>query len=898
MYGIRNFKCVQTFYIDTASVKNSDIVAITSLDLFFKNKVSTNNTVGILKPGICVFLCPTNSNGIPLIKDAILNSRIRKEYDDINISSDASVATKFSFDKPVLIKTNTFYGIIIVPDESPNHYDLWSAKIDNNEYIVGTLERITNRNNQYIGTYFDYFDSDNLSTARPLNNVDLKFKIYCAKYNFQQTLQDGFRTSIIYPSESYEFITYDIKTSNNIINAEKFVEVYQNSVIQPFTVSVIENNDMVYTTNGNFNSIYNSSSNEKQYMILFNGSQKNIREIANIVSNTAIKLVDPVTFSNNNTTFSKAPVAIIQSFENTTLFGKSEKLLLLVNSNANSQLRFTNNVIENIIINNGGSNYSNSDLLIIYGGNPNGSNSELNATATLTVNSTGGITNTFMISKGIGFLSVPQYMITNSTGGSSNGSNANLSFEVGSTLITENNVIFANTTLVNIPINSIKAGAGSLYVPKGTNYDLKISNIYYGNGNNIVDIFISNGGISYANNERFIVTGSPTGSGASGYIQTDSTGKIVDFVMQSGGNNYSTNTTINIITSSGTGVNAEAILGLYKNNTVLANSDYYERYIDTFNRHNLKNSNIPQILSRSYEVLSNNITYTTITGQNINTNSSSILEMIVTSNNEYVAPVISGGEVFMLCEKYTINNTYRNEHLGDGDAISKHISRKINFAEDRTAEDLRVYLRAYRPVNSDIKVFARLHNTKDPEPFDDKNWTLLEQKTNIDVFSDQYNENSYIEYEYGLYPYPNSQFTSTGVVTTSLSSSTITGSNTNFQTGSNTLSSGDLIKIYSPLFPNNYMVAVVNSIASNTSLTINTPISNNNLVGSGFKIDKLEYKNQGFNNWLNGNTLRYYNSTMSEFDGFNTFSIKIVFLSTDGINVPKIDDTRGIGVTA
>ena len=47
-------------------------------------------------------------------------------------------------------------------------------------------------------------------------------------------------------------------------------------------------------------------------------------------------------------------------------------------------------------------------------------------------------------------------------------------------------------------------------------------------------------------------------------------------------------------------------------------------------------------------------------------------------------------------------------------------------ANNKFAEDLLVFLTAYRPANTDIKVFARIHNSDDPEAFDDKDWTMLE----------------------------------------------------------------------------------------------------------------------------------------------------------------------------
>jgi len=77
----------------------------------------------------------------------------------------------------------------------------------------------------------------------------------------------------------------------------------------------------------------------------------------------------------------------------------------------------------------------------------------------------------------------------------------------------------------------------------------------------------------------------------------------------------------------------------------------------------------------------------------------------------------------------------------------------------------------------------------------------------------------------------------------------------------------------------------------------NSPITNNNLLGVSLKIDKLEYKHQAFNNIMNDNVVRYYNSSMMEFDAYNNMQVKVVMLSSVPNKIPRIDDIRAVRVS-
>lgn len=288
-------------------------------------------------------------------------------------------------------------------------------------------------------------------------------------------------------------------------------------------------------------------------------------------------------------------------------------------------------------------------------------------------------------------------------------------------------------------------------------------------------------------------------------------------------------------------------------------------------------------------------------------NESSRLKYTIITTNDYTTPQIDYNATDVFFTRYLINNDYTNEHTKYGAAFSKHITKKINFANGRQAEDILVYLQAYKPAGTDLKVYAKLFNSQDSDYFDDKDWTLLKETSGNRV-SSLTNLSDFVEYTYGLYDYSDPTFnvasgwssttTAGGVVAVSGGSTTLTGTGTDFSTD---LQSGDLIKIYPSLFPEKYVIGSVYTTTSATTLTLNTPISSTEAtyLGSfGLKVQKLNSKYQAFVNKTNSNTVRYFNSNMTLFDKYDTFAIKIVFLSESQFIIPKVANIRAVGVSA
>jgi hypothetical protein len=100
-----------------------------------------------------------------------------------------------------------------------------------------------------------------------------------------------------------------------------------------------------------------------------------------------------------------------------------------------------------------------------------------------------------------------------------------------------------------------------------------------------------------------------------------------------------------------------------------------------------------------------------------------------------------------------------------GPIQAKHISRSVTLAEGFNAGDLRVFLTAYKPIGTDINVYYKVKAADDPEPFANKGYVLMNQKTRANTFSSINNFNDSIEYEFEPFDTLNSISYSTSTTT-------------------------------------------------------------------------------------------------------------------------------------
>lgn len=282
------------------------------------------------------------------------------------------------------------------------------------------------------------------------------------------------------------------------------------------------------------------------------------------------------------------------------------------------------------------------------------------------------------------------------------------------------------------------------------------------------------------------------------------------------------------------------------------------------------------------------------------------IQVNVDANSVFSVPYINTGQLDFYFYQNDINETttetrtvglvpilnYDTEVGKNGLGKSKYISKKISFAADKYAEDIVAYVQAYRPAGSEINVYAKIHNTIDSETFDDKAWTPLELKNNTDKFSSD-DPNDMYEYTYGFPQYPDIQYALSGSFTTGNASNNYILTSTN---QSAILTTGDLVRVYDPLFPETHEVFPVAS-ANTTAITMFKNITNINLVSKDVQVEKLKYNNVAWNNIANDNTVRYVSSSQVEFDRYTSMQIKIVLLSSSTHIIPKVEQLQVIGVS-
>jgi hypothetical protein len=296
------------------------------------------------------------------------------------------------------------------------------------------------------------------------------------------------------------------------------------------------------------------------------------------------------------------------------------------------------------------------------------------------------------------------------------------------------------------------------------------------------------------------------------------------------------------------------------------------------------------LLSRSNEVTLGN----TMTMQPSNC---SILTINLASSGDFIQPgLTSWATIPVYFTRYYINNDYTHENTSYGNAISKEISAQITLASGQFAEDVVAYINGYRPIGTDFKVFTKFYNSEDPDAFEDKDWTLLQINSGSDKYSSLTNKNDFIEYGYILPSCPNTDFTYSGFMTLNSGQTNVTSTTTSFAAN---VAIGDLVKIYSPLFPNtNFMVAGVTAVVNSSVITIDQSTTNNSIWGSGLLLDHLGYPRQAFKNNQNGNILRYYDTNFAFHDTYNSFALKIVFLSQTLTTLPYLSSVRCVAVSA
>jgi hypothetical protein len=159
------------------------------------------------------------------------------------------------------------------------------------------------------------------------------------------------------------------------------------------------------------------------------------------------------------------------------------------------------------------------------------------------------------------------------------------------------------------------------------------------------------------------------------------------------------------------------------------------------------------VLSRSVE------SNTSASSSGMNAARSFEVKGVITSTNRLASPVLDVRRVSTTTIENLINS---NTAIGSsedyvkfgGDAKTRYITRKVTLADGQDAEDIFVYLSAYKPATAAIYVYYKVLHREDSDTFLDARWITMTQNTASTIISDAENTGDFKEFIYNVPNYP------------------------------------------------------------------------------------------------------------------------------------------------
>lgn len=131
------------------------------------------------------------------------------------------------------------------------------------------------------------------------------------------------------------------------------------------------------------------------------------------------------------------------------------------------------------------------------------------------------------------------------------------------------------------------------------------------------------------------------------------------------------------------------------------------------------------------------------------TNSSLIIKATLQTENDYTSPIIDLDDNNVVIIRNIINNSTTNEHTNNGSAKARYISKIVTLEDGMEAEDLKVYVNAYKPAKTELHVYAKIWADGDPQRFEDKVWSKLTYE-NPAAVRNANKPDEYLEYVYSF----------------------------------------------------------------------------------------------------------------------------------------------------
>lgn len=812
-----------------------DAVFVTGVDLFFRSKPS------LATQGIEVQIRET-LNGIPQARQLPYASKILP-ISSILTSTNASVSTRFTFDTPVMLRTNEAFAIAVIPVGGVSDYVIWTARRDDPDVSSGIGVVLPNN----VG---NLFAPSNDLTYTMIDNQALKFSLITANFSHSSG-------TAVYKLDNLEFfntkpINKSFATNERVVVSNSNLKIASLSInlATPFTVgeTVVQPNTATNIASANaYGKVYFSNSTVtllSNTVGKFITSGSGLRGLTSSITtgNATVALTNAITTISSNVITVPAISTPDSDFtvNNYVYVARSDlaniQLARVVSVNSTAREVTLDTVIT----------FTESDA--IYGRIK--SNGDLY-----------GYCNIVIRNKDSAFIGLNR---------SSANTNQNFSNVSGQYLI-------GTTTGSTATID-------------------KLTNITY-------DSLTTQ--LAYADSKESSVSFSFKGYDFNGSADTANTDVYSDIP-------YEFNDRQRMIFSRS---NELANLSGNRSLTIYADlstsNQKFSPYIDSIRKVAVVTSNqlLPDNkLQGFYLSLGfSNGTFSvgdTVWQANATSNTSGIVSFtnstfmtvcdIVTTNTQQIAIFNANATSVINSSTVTANvvSVARfNEALSNGSRTpSRYISKTVVLAEGQDAEDLAVFLTAYRPAGTNINVYGKILNGADSDPFDDKSWTPMIESSGGVLTSSLVDKEDYVELKYEM---PSSTVVHVSNISISSTSDVITFTNAKttdaFMPG--------MFVYLSDAAQQTFAVRRVISIQNNTSMTVSSNLTFTSANAAIGYIDESLAQCNAFRYTDNNSIIRYVcRSTDSVYDGFKSFAVKIVLTSNSTYVIPKVADMRALAL--
>lgn len=119
------------------------------------------------------------------------------------------------------------------------------------------------------------------------------------------------------------------------------------------------------------------------------------------------------------------------------------------------------------------------------------------------------------------------------------------------------------------------------------------------------------------------------------------------------------------------------------------------------------------------------------------------------TDSNFISPTINLNRNSVVLLRNLINANTQNEHTEDGAAEAKYISKTVTLEDGMEADDLKIYVTANKPANTDVIVYTKIWDAADPQDFDLKVWSKMALE-NIEKVRNTNSPDEYLEYVYSF----------------------------------------------------------------------------------------------------------------------------------------------------